>query len=285
MKFNIKIVLLIAVAIAFGVLVGSFAMRGESSSDSAAESGRNVKVTKTKSGKKVKKITEVSLIRGEKGKNSIRIVESEEGRPDLLASIGDDAEEEQLTDLQKSIVKELQDALDNDDYKTLKRVLGKFTASVSDGGLGGRVPKVMRMKAVEALGWFGPKAIVDIVDFVFDPDMEIANDAFDKFETMLQDSDLSDYNRAEVVKSLLSTLKDEDQIDVVISSLADMRNSVRADAIKTILTKGTPEAKAKMLEEIEFHTDVDVKTADDVEKWAAMNPDDEFDDEFYGGAK
>ena len=284
MKFNIKIVLLVVAAVAIGVFVGSFAMRGKGVGDSSNGSCEKVKVVKTKNGGKVKKITEVSLIRDGKGENSIRIVESEEGRPNLLAE-GDDIDEEQLSPRQKSIVKELQEALDNDDYKEVKRVLSKFTASVSSGGLGGNVPKIMRKKAIEALGWFGPKAAVDMVDYLFDADTEVVDEAFDKFEFMLQDSDLSDYNRSEIVKTLMATLTDAERIDSILNSLTDMRNSVRADTITTILKSGTAEAKAQMLDQIEFHTEIDVQTIDDVEKWAAMNPDDEGDEEFYGGSK
>ena len=63
MKFNIKIVLLVAVAIAFGVFVGYFTMRPERVAEASGKSLSSVKVTKTKTGPKVKKITEISLER------------------------------------------------------------------------------------------------------------------------------------------------------------------------------------------------------------------------------
>jgi hypothetical protein len=124
-----------------------------------------------------------------------------------------------------------------------------------------------------------------MTDFIFDPDDEVAEDAFSKFEMMLQDSELDDFTRAQVVKSMMSSLTDADRVDSVLNSLMDMRNSVRADTIKTILLKGTDVAKEKLMEQMEFLTDSDVTTVADVDKWLEDNPDDEGDDEFYGGVK
>lgn len=285
MKIDIKIISLLAVSVAFGVFVGWFAMRSEGVEASHGKAIDNVKVTKTHNGAKVKRITEISLERRGNGVNSVKIIESEATKPNLLGTNGEIEDEDLLTAQQKSIVKELQDALDNEDYKAVKRVLGKFTASVSSGGLGGNVPKVLRMKAIEALGWFSPNAVVDLTDFIFDPDDEVAEDAFSKFEMMLQDSELDDFTRAQVVKSMMSSLTDEDRVDSVLNSLMDMRNSVRADTIKTILANGTEVAKAKLMEQLEFLTDSDVTTVADVDKWLEDNPDDADDDEFYGGVK
>ena len=156
MKIDIKILSLLAVSVAFGAFVGWFAMRGESGAVSHGKAVSNIKVTKTHNGAKVKRITEISLERRGNGVNSVKIVESEAEKPNLLGANGEIEDEELLTAQQKSIVKELQDALDNEDYKAVKRVLGKFTASVSSGGLGGNVPKVLRMKAIEALCWARP---------------------------------------------------------------------------------------------------------------------------------
>jgi len=285
MKSNIKIALLVVAAVGFGVFLGWFAMGGRGNSDGAKSAG-NVKVVKTKPGAKVKKITEISLRKDRNGKNTVRIVETEKARPNLIEDIdGADADEtDRLTDLQKTIVKELQDALDSNDYKSVKRVLSKFTAKASSGGLGGKVPRSMRRKAVEALGWFGKEAAVDMIPYVFDLDQEVSSEAFSQFEMVLQDCEMSDYDRSEVVKSLLANLTDDDRIESLLNCLTDMRNSVKVATIKDILANGTAQAKAHMMDQMEFYTETDVTSVDALDKWAAMNPDDEGDDEFYGGA-
>jgi hypothetical protein len=65
----------------------------------------------------------------------------------------------------------------------------------------------------------------------------------------------------------------------------DMRNSVKCDTAISILKDGTSQAKAAMLEQMDFYFEEGVDSVDGVKKWLAENPDDPGDDEFYGGDK
>ena len=67
--------------------------------------------------------------------------------------------------------------------------------------------------------------------------------------------------------------------------MIDMRNSVKGDTAIAILTDGSDQSKAVLLEQMDLYFDEDVKTVDDVKKWMAENPDDPEDEEFYGGEK
>jgi len=178
-------------------------------------------------------------------------------------------------------------ALDADDIKALRKALSRFTASAANGGLGGyaNVPRVIRAAAVQALGWFGGKAAVDLIDFMADADEEISGDAFNQFEFALQDSAMSDFERAAIVKTTAKALTDPDHADTLLNSLSDMRNSVKGETAIAILTDGSSQIKAAMLEQMEFYFDGEVKTVDDIKKWMAENPDDPDDDDFYGGNK
>jgi len=246
------------------------------------------RITKTRRSGGVKKVTEISLSR-QGGKKSVRIVESESTKPNVLeiTKAAKGSGEDELTDTEKSVLKEIQSALDANDFKSLRRALSRLTASTKSGGLGGysKVPRSIRAAAVQALGWFGKDAAIDLMGFMADSDEEISTDAASQFELALQDVDLGDRERAEIVKATAKTLTDSEQLDMLLFSLNDMRNSVKADTVISILKEGTPQAKDTMLDQIEFYLDVDVTTVDDVEKWAEQNPDDPDDDEFYGGEK
>ena len=244
------------------------------------------RITKTSRSGGIKKVTEISLSR-QGGKKSVRIIESETTKPNVLevSKAAKGAGEDDLTDVEKSVLKEIQAALDADDLKSLRRALSRLTASTKSGGLGGysNVPRSIRAAAVQALGWFGKDGIIDLIGFMADSDEDISSDAARQFELALQDMDLGDYARAEIVKATAKALTDTDQLDMLLFSLNDMRNSVKADTVISILNEGTSQAKAMMLDQIEFYLDSDVTTVDDVKKWAAQNPDDPDDDEFYGG--
>ena len=124
----------------------------------------------------------------------------------------------------------------------------------------------------------------DLVDFMTDMDPEIEEDAFTSFEQALDDWDISDRERAAVLTTVMKTIHNEERIDSMLMALNNMRNSVRGQAIMDILTSGTPEAQAMMNEQIELYTDFNVDSAKAVAEWVKNNPDDEWDEEFYGGA-
>jgi len=199
--------------------------------------------------------------------------------------VPDEDDEDSLTSLQKTVMAELQDAIDNHSLASVRKALSKFQSSVADGGSprsggagggkgggSGNVPRCMKRAAVYALGLFGKDAIVDMIDFMADADTEICEDAFDKFETALQD-EMGDEERSALLKSALSAISDPDRIDSLLVNLNDMGNSVKANTIKAILQNGTDTAKSRMNERLDIYTDETVKTMADIDRWAAENPD------------
>lgn len=281
--------MIVAVASTMGAIAMWFVLGKVSGSDDL--SVHDQRITKTSRSGNIKKVTEISLSR-KNGKKSVRIVESESTRPNVLeitkaaqSAAGDD--DDDLTDVEKSVLKEIQAALDANDLKSLRRALSRLTASTKSGGLGGysKVPRSIRAAAVQALGWFGKDAAIDLMGFMADSDESVAADAANLFEMALQDFSLGDRERAEIVKASAKALTDTERLDTLLFSLNDMRNSVKADTVISILTDGTPQAKAMMLDQIEFYLDVDVTTVDGAKKWAAQNPDDPDDDGFYGGSR
>ena len=285
MKNGIKIGLVALASIALGAVGAYYFIGGVFGDAKAHGSAHELRLAKTTRSGKVKKITQISVKR-QAGEKSVRIVESETSRPDILkdAQINDI---DQLSELQKSVLKDIQAALDADDIRALRKALSRFTASIQKGGLGGysNVPRVIRSAAVQALGWFGSKAAVDLIDFMADSDEDISSEAFDQFELVLQDVSLSDYERAAIVKATAKALTDSERIDTLLFSLIDMRNSVKADTAAAILSEGTEQSKAVLREQMDFYFEDGVSTVDGINKWLAENPDDPDDDEFYGGDK
>ena len=267
MKFNKKTFACLAIALVIGALAGFWAINGEWAVGDRAES-RKVQRVKTSSvvrtGANSKKITEISLEERD-GKRSVRIMESDIVRPDV--SVDDDDDEAKLTPQQRAALKELQSALDDDDLKAVRRALEKMIA--------------MRTRALEALGWFGKDAVNDLVPFLADSNVEVSNDAFEKFQLAISECD-DDVEKSVIVKTMMRAISDAEQIDTMLNNLNDMRNSVRAETIASILTDGTDNARRIMMEQLGEYTDSDVETVDDLERWVVENPDESDADEIYG---
>lgn len=198
----------------------------------------------------------------------------------------DDPDEfRELTKAEIDIIRDIRAALDAEDLPRLRKVIAKFQLPVSEGGLGGKVHLELRQEAVAALRWFSPKSILDLLPYIADVDTSVVEETYSGIEEALDDGDVGDVERAEILVSLLQVLDDSDRIDTLLMTLNNMRNSVKAGAIMEILKGGTPEAKAVMLEQVGFYTDADVEDSKGVETWIKENPDDPSDEETYGGAK
>lgn len=276
-------------AVALFAILYAFFSGGHDSPD------RRKQVISRKVVKKASKIKDVASKASRVKAVKIEVGDEQREKPNLADELDED---EPLSALEKRVMKELQDSLDDNDLKAVRRVLARFNMPASKGGLGGKVPKQLKMAAVAALGWFGPKAIsggvspsggsassVDLIDYMVDADVEVCDSAFDAFEDSLSDLEMGDYERAELLKTVLKAVTDQDRIESLLSSLDNMRNSVKADTIISIMQTGTDAAKSGLMEQIEFYTDQDVTTVDGVRKWLAENPDDEGDAEFYGPTK
>lgn len=224
-------------------------------------------------------------------KNEIRIHTTEDRRDAVL----DEIDEALLTDLQKAVLQELRDALEGNDIRAVRRAIAKFYLSEREGGLGGRIPTILRKQAVQALGWFGSSAISDMIPFMADADPQVEQEAFDQFELALEDWNIGDRATSRILQQVLSAVNDAERIDSLLMNLSRMRNSVKAETILAVLETGTDVAKSVMRENVEFYTE-SVPTSSDTEPtmeeivksvkdWAEYNPDTESDEEFFGPQK
>lgn len=193
----------------------------------------------------------------------------------VMPAADDEVDESELTELQQKVLQELQDALDHEDLRAVRKALARYVARSDAGGLGGSVPKCMRQQAVAALGWFGKDAAVDLVEYLADSDEEVSSEAFDRFEEALQDVDLQAQERADLLVSIMRGLNDAERIDSLLFNLNDLPNSMKARVVGEILEHGTSQARATMQEQLEIYLDDEVRSVDDIPRWVAENPDDD----------
>ena len=176
--------------------------------------------------------------------------------------------EEKLTDEMRKIFLELQSALDLDDRKKVYALVHKL--QLMDEWPDG-IPKSVKLKALDALAWFGAPGLAEAIGFLADSDPEIRQTAVEKFEQMFRDSwDLGDIKLAATMEQAVKVVTDADALDSFYDEFMNMRDTVKAETALKIL-KGENKAASDTLKDRlgEFFdsADYEVKTTEDVEKF------------------
>lgn len=212
-------------------------------------------------------------------------------KPNFSAEAEDEAK---LTGAMRKLFAELQDALDANDKKkvyALVHKLQKMDEWPDD------VPKSVKMKALEAIAWFGPSGAAEATGFLADSDPEVVQETLDKFEEMLMDCELGDTGVSEILKQLVKVVHDTDALEMFYMEMNNMRGTIKAETTLAILDTGTAEAVAVMKDNIDFLYGTDIEAdeikREDIEKFLKEkqqeykdNPELAKDDEeFYGPPK
>ena len=192
----------------------------------------------------------------------------------VLQSIDDD-ELSKLSKEQKKLLQDIQNALDNDDRKSIIRLVQELQLSTDWPD---NIPSSIKIAAVDALGWFGASCLPEIAGFLADSNEEVRESAIEKYDESLSDTDLNDIDRSSILVMASRVVTDSDAMDSMMFALNDMRNSVAVDTIKQLMEVGNEATRSVLQENIDFFTGEEgLDTPEKLEKWLAENPDDEDD--------
>ena len=204
-------------------------------------------------------------------------------KPDMGLTMDEEAN---LSDEMKHILSELQDALDDNDAQKVSKLAERILVTQRKKGQDA-VPPYVREKAVEAIGFFLPGSLADLVGFMADSDPDVLQDVMDKFSEAIDDPDLGDRELSSILTSVSKVLNNEDAVEALFFAIeSDMRHSVAVQTYLNVWENGSKEVQAKVLESIsDFTGEDDISTPEQLKKWLEENPDDEDDEDFYAGAK
>ena len=204
-------------------------------------------------------------------------------KPDMGLTLDEEAN---LSDEMKQILAELQDALDDNDAQKVSKLAERILVTQRKKGQDA-VPPYVREKAVEAIGFFLPGSLADLVGFMADSDPDVLQDVMDKFSEAIDDPDLGDRELSSILTSVAKVLNNEDAVEALFFAIeSDMRHSVAVQTYLDVWENGSKEVQAKVLESIsDFTGEDDITTPEQLKKWLEENPDDEDDEDFYAGAK
>ena len=294
MKIRSRILIPVLVAAALVTGMGLLWFRGGSaeSSDNGKKS-RNATKTEIFGGKRGNsKSAHAVLTDGAKPK--VKISKSgkvaQRHKPDFLKEV---EEEAKFTDAIKKIFAELQSALDVEDKKKVYSLVRKLQQLDEWPD---EIPRSVKLKALDALAWFGSDGFAEAVGFLADSDSEVVQTAIEKFEEMLSDIDMGDVQTSEILKQLTKVVHDRDALDSFFTEMNNMRDTVKAQTALSIYDSGNVDAISVLGENIEFifsDADYEVKTREDVERFLKDaeqaykdNPEKAQEDEdFYGPSK
>lgn len=217
---------------------------------------------------------------------SVRKIETARSQGKAKPNLLDDLDEEaKLTAAEKALLQELQDGVDAESMKQVVKAVEKIQKIIREKGQDA-VPVLLRTEAVEALGWFLPASLAELLGFMNDTNSEVIEEVMSQFESAIDDAGIGDRELSNIFKTVAKVISDDDALDAIFMGIeSDMRNSIAVETYLEILKTGSDAAKARVWESVEdFTGEDDIKTVEDLEKWSKdpENADDEDDEDFYG---
>ena len=169
--------------------------------------------------------------------------------------------EEAISRKDQRVVDEIQSALDDENFDAVKRL-----ATMSQNSSTAEV----RQKAVDALEWFGERALPELVPFLADADENVRSSAMNAVEQALMQIE-DEGAKARHIESLAmvkgacseSGLK---MLSGQLNGLSDSTIAV-ATAVRIIMSNANPSAVNEMKEVYRFHTEEDYTTPEAAKRW------------------
>ncbi len=170
---------------------------------------------------------------------------------------------------EQALMRDAAAAVDRDDVKLARETAVKALRSPN--------PKV-RVAAVEALGWFGEKGLVELTPYLSDRDAEVADSAEDYWIDALQEIE-SDGEKAGVIELALKALADKEMAENVANELIGIDELAAVQVIVNVITdKSNPVAVEVATDVYESVTGEKWKSVSAAEEWLSENyvpPDEE----------
>ena len=171
------------------------------------------------------------------------------------------------------LMKEAERVVEDDDLKGAR--------ALAEAALASRNPE-LRENVVEALGWFGEEAMVELMPFLSDPNEDVADAAKTHWMMGLQEMD-DDGEKAGVIEMTLKVLKDNDMVEDVADELIGIDELAALQVLVNVFEDDTvtQEAKDLLKEVYNSITEEDWSGVDAAEEWLQENyePDDDDDDD------
>ena len=171
------------------------------------------------------------------------------------------SDREDLSPVEKRQLTAIQSALDAEDLKALLAVLPEASKSPN---------AEVRGEMVDALGWFGEEAMLELLPFMADRNEDVAQSAMDSWTMSLSEIE-NEKEKATLIESAMLVIRDEDSLDSMIMELDDCDDLLAMQTVVNLIESPNPKAARVAREHYEFITGEEYAGFDAAGKWMAEN--------------
>jgi len=165
--------------------------------------------------------------------------------------------ESSLTPDENRTVEAIQTALDEDSLEKLSAQLASIMASTN---------ALVRKRAVEALQWFGQKALSELTGFMTDRDEDVRSTAVDAWTAAVSQLEVSD-DKATIVRKGLMLVNDRRQLEAMIMQVDDMPDIQKLDVLTKVIAGQNETAAEVARAHYKFWTEEDYVDLDAAQRW------------------
>lgn len=162
-----------------------------------------------------------------------------------------------LGEADRKIVARIQKVLDEEDLGGLREVFGAAAASTN---------AAVRLEMVEALGWFGTKAMVELVSFIEDSDEDVREAARSNLDMAIGEID-DEGTKAMIVEEALLGVTDQDFAETLAGHFNGMDEKLAVETIIRIVGSGSKAGAKAAKESYEFITGEEFTTPAAARDW------------------
>lgn len=168
--------------------------------------------------------------------------------------------EEGWSPAEKKLAERIDKALDDEDFAAAAACAAEAQSCRAPG---------VRKAMVEALGWFGARAVPEITPFLADADDDVREDAVNEWSMAVSDID-DDAEKLAMVERAMSVLTDEDALEDMSGEYIGVDEKLAVESLlRVIESGGSAEGIAKAKETYEFVTGEEFAGRDAAERWVA----------------
>lgn len=128
----------------------------------------------------------------------------------------------------------------------------------------------VRSETVDALGWFGEKAMDDLLPFMVDADEDIAESALNHWTSALGEVE-DEKRKCAMVENVMLVLKNEDALESLVIELNDCDDILALQSVVNLIQCDNPAAAKVARDHYEFMTGEEFTTVDAANAWAVEN--------------
>jgi hypothetical protein len=174
--------------------------------------------------------------------------------------VDDEDEDDARTPAERALAERIEKALDDEDLE--------LALSCAEEALKCKVAEI-REDMVDALGWFGEKALPELTPFLADADEDVRESAMNEW-TMALSSIEDEDRKIRVVELAMGVMKDEDTLEEISSEYIGADEKLAVESLVRIIEGGgSAEGVAKAKETYEFVTGDEWTDAAAAERWIA----------------